>query len=109
VGVTVTALSNRLGLSAPGRVGEPGRTGAIIPNERAVARLQKEFGVYQRPKQGITDLAFETPQALRLGCCQPKSRHLYEFALNSLQHVIDTHLDLHWVLQTRVFLGLDVG
>jgi hypothetical protein len=99
-------LGNRLGLSASGGVREPGWTGAIIPNERAVARLQKESGVHERAQQGVTNLALETPQALRLRCCQPKSRHLNEFALDSLQHVIDTHLDLpgysklasYWVL-----------
>ena len=33
----------------------------------------------------------QTPQALRLLGREPKPRHFYEFTLNSLKHVLDSH------------------
>jgi hypothetical protein len=64
-------------------------TGAIHPDERAVASLSEEFGVHQRTKQRIANVALEAPQALCLCRCQSKSRHFHELALNPLKHIID--------------------
>jgi hypothetical protein len=67
---------------------------SVTPDVRAVARLRKEFRVNQGSKQCIADVALQTPQALSLAGCQAKPGHFYEFTLDSLKHVIDTHTPL---------------
>jgi hypothetical protein len=69
----------------------PRRTRSIHADKRAVASLREKLGFDQCREQRIADVAIQTPQALRLRGCQPKTRHFYELALYSLKHVLDTH------------------
>ena len=65
--------------------------GAFHPDKRAVARLCEEFRVNKGTKQCIADIAFKTPEALRLSRRQTKPGHFYELTLDPLKHVIDAH------------------
>jgi hypothetical protein len=67
------------------------RTCAFEPHERSIAGLRQELCVHESAKQGVADVPLEPPEALCLRGSQTKSRHLYELALNSLKHLINTH------------------
>jgi hypothetical protein len=67
------------------------RLRAIEPDESAIARLREELRVHEGSQERITHIALEAPQALRLRGRQSKSRHFHVFALNSLEHFVDTH------------------
>jgi hypothetical protein len=53
--------------------------------------LRQEFCVDQGAQERVTDIALESPQALCLCGGQTEARHLDEFPLDSLEHVIDAH------------------
>ena len=92
-------LRNRHRVAAVDRV-DPGGTRALHAHERPVARLSEKLRVDQRAEQRITDLAFKTPEALRLRGGQSKPGHFYELTLNPLKHVINAHrlypVNLNW-------------
>jgi hypothetical protein len=67
------------------------RTGAIEPNESAIARLRKKLRINEGPEQRITNVALQAPQALRLSGRQSKSGHFRVFTLDSLKHFVETH------------------
>jgi hypothetical protein len=67
------------------------RTGAIEPNESAIARLRKELRIDEGPEQRIANVALQAPQALRLSGRQSKSGHFHVFTLDSLKHFVETH------------------
>jgi hypothetical protein len=71
---------------------QPSGTGTVGPNKGAISRLRKKFRVNEGAEQCIADVALESPQALGLRSRQTKPGHLYEFALDSLEHVVNTHM-----------------
>jgi hypothetical protein len=64
---------------------------ALNPNERSVSPLREELRLDQSFEQPVAYLSIQAPEPLRLGGCQTKAGHLCEFALYSLQHVLDAH------------------
>lgn len=78
-------------LTTPTIVLGPHRQRSILADERAVAGLRQELCVHECAQQGVTHITIQSPQALGLGSGQPEARHLYEFALNPLQNIIDAH------------------
>jgi hypothetical protein len=67
------------------------RTGAIQPDESAIARPRKKLRIDERLEDCITHVALQAPEAPRLSGSQSKSRHFYVFTLDSLEHFVDTH------------------
>jgi hypothetical protein len=79
------------------------RTRTVCSNERSVASLRQKFGINQGPEERIAYVALETPEPLRLGRSQSKTRHFDEFALNSLEHLIHTHGSVPPINPTSTF------
>jgi hypothetical protein len=84
-------LSDGQRLASATNIRDLRRAGAIESDESAIARLRQELRIHEGSQQRITHIALEAPQALRLRRRQSKSGHFHVFALNSLQHFVDTH------------------
>jgi hypothetical protein len=66
-------------------------TSSVRPNECALAGLRQETRLYKGAEQRVAHFSVKPPQALRLCCSEPQSRHFDELPLNPLKHLVDAH------------------
>jgi len=67
----------------------PGGKCLIGPHECSITRAEKEFRIYEGPKQSVARRSVESPQPLRLRRRQSQTGHFDVLALNALKYVLE--------------------
>jgi hypothetical protein len=74
-------------------VSSHGRGADLVgPHKCSVTSAQKELRIDQRAQKRVARDTVETPQSLRLRCCEAQPGHLDELSLNASEYIIERML-----------------
>jgi hypothetical protein len=92
------------------QVSESGGADLIGPHKSSITGAKQKLGVDQRTQQRVARGTIKAPQPLRLGQCQPQTRHFDVFPLNAAENIIERLrvFGWHWLTPSGSWSGRTV-